>query len=278
MNVETLEKVVLYLMTNGHITDPITAVVSGGAGGADTLAEQFAAKNKYKMIVHSPWFQGTYNQFKQQALEQGITAPHKQMQYANQHTYYARNKLIAEDCDMLLCLMEHKSQEARGTYNTIKHALGLGKTVVVYDWETGLLHFDDFYPKWKSLELSSAGDKRFSALYARLKKFDNMTIEYIYQVHIKGYDSIKEGKDKPGLLMDYESQRKEYIKLWWAYLEENPTYLQYLCEKRKQGYVFHDKFARKNSVNQAEALTALVDAFNQSSAATTKEREEKQQS
>ena len=44
-------------------------------------------------------------------------------------------------------------------------------------------------------EVSTAGDKRFSALNATLS--DGKTIEYHYQVNIKGYDSIKAGKGKP---------------------------------------------------------------------------------
>ena len=59
-------------------------------------------------------------------------------------------------------------------------------------------------------ECSSRGDKRFSAFYAYV---DGKSIEYIYQVEIKGYSSIEEGKGKPGKLYDFATQRKMYKDL-----------------------------------------------------------------
>ena len=103
-------------------------------------------------------------------------------------------------------------------------------------------------------ECSSKGDKRFSAFYA---KVNGKSIEYIYQVEIKGYNSIKEGKGKPGKLHNFTTQRKLYKNLWRQYLSENPTYKQDL-QKIILTHDLTDMFATKNGLNQAEILTELL--------------------
>lgn len=108
-------------------------------------------------------------------------------------------------------------------------------------------------------EVSSIGDKRFSALYAKLK--DGRTIEEAYQLDIKGFriqgNDWKLGKDKPPLRkISKEQSWNEYKELWRIYLNENPALKEDLLVKAK-GKVLTDKFAITD-VSQARALAELL--------------------
>ncbi|MCB1712490.1 MAG: hypothetical protein KDH96_08465, partial [Candidatus Riesia sp.] len=79
-----------------------------------------------------------------------------------------------------------------------------------------------------SYEVSTKGDKRFSALNARLK--DGRTIEEAYQLDVKGYredvngvqdTNWRKGKNKPTInKITREQQWKEYKSLWEQYFQE----------------------------------------------------------
>ena len=108
-------------------------------------------------------------------------------------------------------------------------------------------------------EVSSAGDKRFSAVYAKLK--DGRTIEEAYQLDIKGYriqgNDWKLGKNKPPLInISKEESWLQYKELWRTYLNENPELLQDLKDKSK-GKILTDQFA-KTEVSQARALAEIL--------------------
>lgn len=106
-----------------------------------------------------------------------------------------------------------------------------------------------------SVEVSSKGDKRFSAFYARLS--DGKTIEEKYQCNVKGYPTIKEGKGKPPLNKDIDTW-EEYLKLWQQWSQENPKLIQELYTlASKQDYTLTDMFAT-TPVNQARALTNIL--------------------
>lgn len=150
MDVELLSKIVLHLMSKDIITEPITHIVSGGARGADKLAEKLAAKGNIPMIIHDPFKYGDYNFYKAAARDAGKSM-YQQKKYASENTYFRRNKLIAEDSDLLLALMEY--QKPSGTLNTIKWALSMDKPVIVYDWVQHKLFNKNFYPQGK-------GDKK----------------------------------------------------------------------------------------------------------------------
>lgn len=110
-------------------------------------------------------------------------------------------------------------------------------------------------PKGEGYEVSSAGDRRFSAMYARLP--DGRTIEEVYQTEIKGYRSVKEGKGKPprtGLSREETYQR--YKQLWVDYLRANPELYKELREKAR-GKVLTDRFA-STEINQARALAEIL--------------------
>jgi intein/homing endonuclease len=120
-----------------------------------------------------------------------------------------------------------------------------------------------------SYEVSSKGDKRFSAFFAQLS--DGRYIEDIYQLDIKG-----NGKAVPKLLTDKqnptkssiqktgnftrqvskEQSWKEYKSLWEQYLNENPGLEQDL-RQQAAGKVLTDQFAATD-VSQARALAELL--------------------
>lgn len=105
-------------------------------------------------------------------------------------------------------------------------------------------------------ECSSAGDFRFSALFAHLR--DGRTIEEAYQLDVKGYrvrgNSWRLGKGKPSLRdCDLWS---EYLALWKAWAAEYPGLIQELRSKA-HGKVLTDRFA-VSEINQARALAQIL--------------------
>lgn len=109
-------------------------------------------------------------------------------------------------------------------------------------------------------EVSSKGDKRFSALYATLQ--DGRTIEEAYQLDVKGYrkfgDNWKLGKGKKPLDLSIDTW-KEYKNLWKLYLNENPNLVRELQAFNEVN--FTDMFAN-TPVNQARALAELLNELN----------------
>lgn len=114
----------------------------------------------------------------------------------------------------------------------------------------------------KNLECSSAGDKRFSAFYAKVSfngEYD--TIENHYQKVKRGKDGIKVGKGQRVSYFIINTQRFEpedltpyYRLLWYLYLKQNPELVEYA----KQFDSFTDKF-RGHCINcQADCVKAFV--------------------
>ena len=106
-------------------------------------------------------------------------------------------------------------------------------------------------------ELSSHGDRRFSALFARLA--DGRTIEEAYQLDVKGYratsNNWRDGKGKPPLDRSIDTYI-EYLKLWKQWAAENPALIDDL-RIRAEGKVLTDKFA-SSPVSQARALADIL--------------------
>lgn len=82
----------------------VSQVVSGGARGADSLAERWARKNGIETQIFYP--------------------DHKRYR----HPYHHRNRLIAENCDLLIAFWDGRST---GTRYTIDYARKIGREVVV---------------------------------------------------------------------------------------------------------------------------------------------------
>lgn len=82
------------------------AIISGGAKGADTLAEQYAKENDLDLIVFKPDWE-----------KYGKSAGFK------------RNRTIVNHSDLIIAFWDIKSS---GTKNTIDTALELGKPVIIF--------------------------------------------------------------------------------------------------------------------------------------------------
>lgn len=103
-------------------------------------------------------------------------------------------------------------------------------------------------------EVSSRGDKRFSAMYAKLK--DGRTIEDAYQ-EAKG-----SGKGQPAKDPNFKYYAT-YLGLWKQWAKENPKLIEELRTKA-EGKTLTDQFASTDN-NQARAL---ADILNEGSTAT----------
>ena len=86
----------------------IAAIVSGGAIGADSLAERYAAENSIQMIVFKPDYE-----------KHGRAAP------------FVRNTAIIEASDVVIAFWDGKST---GTLDSIKKARKLGKPVTIVEY------------------------------------------------------------------------------------------------------------------------------------------------
>lgn len=114
-----------------------------------------------------------------------------------------------------------------------------------------------YHGKPPFLECSSAGDKRFSAFFARLKRYDGKTIEEIYQASKKFRNSdgsvttghsVKEAKGlKP---INPLETREVYTRLWDEYMQENIALLPVLIAATG----LSDRFGQRGSVCQATEL------------------------
>ena len=110
----------------------------------------------------------------------------------------------------------------------------------------------------KGYEVSSKGDKRFSAFNAVLP--DGRTIEQHYQCDVKGYDvggtNWRLGKGKPAIV-EVELLH-EYISLWKLWAKDNIALMRTLYTAAKQNdYTLTDCFAT-TEVNQANALSIIL--------------------
>ena len=117
------------------------------------------------------------------------------------------------------------------------------------------------WKRYGGYEVSSHGDKRFSALNAIMP--DGRSIECHYQCDIKGYDiggrNWKLGKGKPPReKMSHEEIWNKYLKLWEVWADNNPALIEELkVVLVKYNNVLSDKFA-STPVNQARALAEVL--------------------
>ena len=129
-------------------------------------------------------------------------------------------------------------------------------------------------------EVSTAGDKRFSALNATFAEgtiidgvdVSGKTIEYVYQNVIKKSGKGKtpaknsilnlDGKNLTKEELEDFSYHKGYLPLWQEWAKQNPALISELKAK-SAGKTLTDKFAR-TKVNQARALTDILNNFNES--------------
>lgn len=117
--------------------------------------------------------------------------------------------------------------------------------------------------KWKrrgGFECSSKGRGEYSAFSARLD--NGMTIEETYQIEVKGYKSIREGKGKPPLnKMTRQEQWEAYYSLWVKWAKVNRRLINILREEAKEfDYTLSDMFANTD-INQARALADILNDY-----------------
>ncbi len=114
---------------------------------------------------------------------------------------------------------------------------------------------------WKRFggyEVSSHGDRRFSAFNARLP--DGRSIEQHYQCDVKGYDpggrNWRLGKGKPPL-HDVDTY-SAYVALWREWAENHVDLMRELYRAARQhDNTLSDRFA-SSPVNQARALAEIL--------------------
>ena len=117
------------------------------------------------------------------------------------------------------------------------------------------------WKRYGGYEVSSHGDKRFSAFNAIMP--DGRSIEMHYQCDVKGYDvggkNWRLGKGKPPRnSMTKEDMWKAYLGLWILWAANNAKPIQELkIHADKHGGVLSDKFA-STPVNQARALAEIL--------------------
>lgn len=112
--------------------------------------------------------------------------------------------------------------------------------------------------RYGGYELSSQGDKRFSAFHAVMP--DGRTLEQHYQCDVKGYDpggkNWRLGKGNPPI-RDVDLW-EEYLHLWRIWADVNMPKLRELFQNTKDtDRVFSDKFATTD-VNQARAVAQIL--------------------
>lgn len=117
-------------------------------------------------------------------------------------------------------------------------------------------------------EVSSKGDKRFSAFNATLS--DGRTIEQHYQCDIKGYHpggtDWKLGKGKPPLHNQTEAELYfKYLSLWMEWGRNNIPLLRELYLLSKEHRILTDCFAT-TPVNQAHALSDVLNLLTKNKA------------
>lgn len=113
------------------------------------------------------------------------------------------------------------------------------------------------WSRTEGYEISSIGDKKFSAFYATLS--NGRTIEHIYQCDIKGYKTIKDGKSNPPRTnLSQDQLWLAYLGLWQQWASENVDDLFELALLASDNdYILRDTFAN-TPVNQARALSVIL--------------------
>jgi hypothetical protein len=107
-------------------------------------------------------------------------------------------------------------------------------------------------------EVSTRGDKRFSALCAIMP--DGRTLEMHYQCDVKGFNpGGRNWRDYKGkhCSLPWDERFTAYCNLWRTYLDANPHLWPVLTDIVAK-HRLTDMFARPGALSQAHALTHLA--------------------
>lgn len=110
--------------------------------------------------------------------------------------------------------------------------------------------------KYPYYEVSSKGDKRFSAFYARIIQRGNRSVEEIYQaakIMPDGSTGLTWRQAKGHCPMNITEVAELYHQLWKEYLDENPHLMNVL--KDQSG--LSDMFGKEGNQCQADTLWRL---------------------
>jgi hypothetical protein len=110
------------------------------------------------------------------------------------------------------------------------------------------------------LECSTAGDRRFSAMVARVSSRGNRCIEDIYQaakVFSDGSTGLTRRMAKGRLPVNIDEVRDLYSTLWDEYLAENPALLDVLAAATG----LSDRFGQKGHACQATELWRIRSVY-----------------
>ena len=313
----------------------ISLLRSGGAIGADTLAEVTAARHNIPAEIFLPSsrqlqnrrltsnFQpygefDPYNYELQQevadalaspkgapisyieqaspaayklARERGLPEPYIDLMARNMHQVFGPN--LDNPSDLILAMPQQRGSNWHGGGTRHAMAAALDANIPVFDLSapsharyTGVdpnlpllqllrAHTRGPVPnpstyntskfKWQrhgGYEVSTKGDPRFSALVARLP--NGRTIEDVYQNDIKPRLGNVVGKGQYDPNVPIEKYYEAYKELWREWVKNNPQLFNELkTQAAKSGGVLSDRFASR-SVNQARALSELLNELNPS--------------
>ena len=109
------------------------------------------------------------------------------------------------------------------------------------------------------LECSSKGDKRFSAFHARIKSYENKSIEEIYQafkVFEDGSTNLSWREAKGRKAVNQKECAELYSYLWKQYILENHGLLKVLIDSTG----LRDTFGKNGRCCQATELWKIRDA------------------
>ena len=115
----------------------------------------------------------------------------------------------------------------------------------------------------KILYCDSRGDKRFSALYAKIKLKNGTleTVEHLYQKVKRDENNNPVGKGRfvhhfvlNGKTYPASYLSKYYKNLWKCYFKQNPDLLEYAMQFDK----FIDRFKGKSINNQGDTIADIV--------------------
>lgn len=120
----------------------------------------------------------------------------------------------------------------------------------------------DFARKGKGYEVSSKGDRRFSAFGAYMS--DGRNLECHYQCDVKGYDpggvnwQLGKGKGPKYPHITHLDLWQGYLSLWWEWTFENMELIEELAQlAADNGHLLTDMFA-SSTINQARALSVIL--------------------
>jgi len=100
-----------------NIKDPIESVHHGDCVGADTAFHEICAELGLKIVIHPP-------------EKQDLRAFNKGDVMIEEKSYFARNRDIVDECDLLIACTKTNFETKGGTWYTINYAIKRKKFVI----------------------------------------------------------------------------------------------------------------------------------------------------